>query len=84
MRFGNISYEEQDLVSWDHKWHPPDKVERDLEWVWGSTPEAIVKFVAGRFGVHQHVVNLTPLWLRPLIYIYDFGCSLLYNRGATQ
>ena len=61
MHYGEISYDEEDVQSWDQRWRPSEKTVRDLGGDWKSIPVAKVLFVTnGVGGVYCKVVKVKP------------------------
>ena len=61
MRYGEISYDDEDVQSWDQKWHPSEKTVQDLARDWRSIPVAKVMFITnGVGGVYCKVVGMKP------------------------
>ena len=58
MRYGEISYDDEDVQSWHQRWHPSEKTVQDLRRDWRSKPVANVLFIAnGVGGVYCKVVK---------------------------
>ena len=50
LRYGEISYDEEDVQSWDQSWRPSEKTVQHLRRDWKSTPVAKVSFISNGFG----------------------------------
>ena len=50
MRYGEISYDDEDVQSWDQRWHPSEKTVQDLGRDWRSIPVAKVLFISNGVG----------------------------------
>ena len=50
MRFGTISYEEEDVKVWDQRWEPSGMIVRHLSKDWMFRPHANIRFVATADG----------------------------------
>ena len=50
MHYGEISYDDEDVQSWDQRWRPSEKIVRDLRRDWRSIPVAKVSFIANGVG----------------------------------
>lgn len=81
MRYGQISYDEEDVHSWDQRWKPSEKTVRDLGRDWNSKPVAKVLFITnGVGGVYCKVVEVKPLkegicaWLCALFILCIWWC----------
>jgi len=59
LHHGEISYDEEDLQSWDQGWRPSEKTVRDLGQDWKTVPVAKVLFITnGVGGVYAKVVEV--------------------------
>ena len=62
MRYGEISYDDEDVQSWDQRWHPSEKTVQDLVRDWRSIPVAKVLFITNGVGsVYCKVAGVKPL-----------------------
>ncbi len=50
LRYGKISFESYDVVTWDGTWQPPESVEERLEQQWKSTRLANLKIFIDENG----------------------------------
>ena len=50
MRYGEISYEGEDVEDWDHRWQPSEKTVHDLRRDWKSVAVAKVMFITNASG----------------------------------
>ena len=50
MLYGEISYDEEHVQSWDQRWRPSEETVRDLRRDWRSTPVAKVLFTSNGVG----------------------------------
>ncbi|CAH3119389.1 unnamed protein product [Pocillopora meandrina] len=57
LRFGKISYREEDLKAWDQRWEPSEKVVRHLLQDWMCRPLGNVRFVATANGGVSYIVR---------------------------
>ena len=57
MYYGEISYDDEDVQSWDQRWRPSEKAVRALRRDWRSIPVAKVSFITNNVGR----VNYTPV-----------------------
>lgn len=61
MYYGELSYDGQDVQTWDKRWRPSEKAVRDLRRDWRSIPVAKVSFITNNVGG----VNYTPAKVKP-------------------
>ena len=58
MRYGEISYDDEDVQSWDQRWRPSEKTVQHLARDWRSIPVAKVLFISNGVGdVYCNVVK---------------------------
>ena len=50
MHYGEISYDDEDVQTWDQRWRPSEKTVRDLKRDWRSIPVAKVLFISNGVG----------------------------------
>lgn len=50
LRYGKISFESHDVVTWDGTWQPPERVKESLEQEWKSTRLANLKIFIDENG----------------------------------
>ena len=50
MRHGDISYDDEDVQSWNQRWRPSEKMVQDLGREWRSIPVAKVFFISNGVG----------------------------------
>lgn len=59
LRYGIISFEENDVEVWHQRWQPSEKAVQDLGQKWESIRDAKVKFIANNAGgVNCHVFKV--------------------------
>lgn len=80
MRYGEISYQETDVVKREDEWKPPDEYEADLMERYRSSPEAKVKFLSEGNGAIRSVVIVdeTPCWRKCCMFFVN--CFLGFIR----
>lgn len=80
MRYGEISYQETDVVTREDEWKPPDECEADLMARYRSSAEAKVKFLSKGNGDIHFVVNVdeTPCWRKCCMFFVN--CFLGFFR----
>jgi len=64
LRFGELSYADDDLVVRENTWYPPEEILQSLRRQFGSTPEVQVKLVVRQNTVVQNVYILKHPWWR--------------------
>lgn len=81
MRYGQISYDRQDVENWDQRWQPPERTVRDLERDWKSVAVAKVLFITNASGgVFCRVFEVKPRregiipWLIALLFLCMAWC----------
>ena len=81
MHYGEISYDDEHVQSWDQRWRPSEKTVQDLGRDWRSIPVAKVSFITnGVGGVYYKVVQVKPRregfwqWLCALFILCLWWC----------
>ena len=83
MYYGEISYEERDIVKRVDEWQPSDKNKTDLMEQHGSIPEAKVTFVSeGNGAISWDVAEGIPWWRRCAIFVV--ACAAACWAGFTR
>ena len=77
MRFGKISYKEEDVKVWDQSWEPSEKVVRHLLQVWMFRPLANVRFVAKANGGVSYIVRPRGFCYGLFLILWAFIISCL-------
>ena len=77
MRFGKISYKEEDVKVWDQSWEPSEKVVRHLLQVWMFRPLANVRFVAKANGGVCYIVRPRGFCYGLFLILWAFIISCL-------
>ncbi|XP_022804620.1 uncharacterized protein LOC111341860 isoform X2 [Stylophora pistillata] len=69
MRFGRISYKDEDVKVWDHRWKPSETIVRRMSNDWMFRPLAKISFVAqANGGVSYSVLPQSIcVWLRAIL-----------------
>ena len=69
IRFGRISYEEEDVNVWDQRWEPSGMTVRELSNDWMFKPLANIRFVATANGGVTHIVRpqSIAIWLSAVL-----------------
>ena len=69
MRFGRISYEEEDVNVWNQRWEPPGMIVRHLSKDWMFRPLANIRFVATADGnvSYRVVPQSIAIWLSAVL-----------------
>ena len=62
LRCGKISFESDDVKTWDGNWHPPEDVEESLEQEWKSTRLANLKMFINENGALCTKVEPKSRW----------------------
>ena len=61
IRYGEISYEGEDVEDWDHRWRPSEKTVHDLRRDWKTVAVAKVLFITNTSGgVLCRVIEVKP------------------------
>ena len=81
IRYGEISYHNEDVLKWKERWQPPERLENDLRKRHQKKPEVKVWFYLDEYGEAQCTVIETTLGCSTRLNNYLFFCfAWLWNR----
>ena len=76
LRYGELSYDVDDLQKMEENWYPPQEIRQSLQNQYKSTPEAQVKLVVRQNRLIQNVNILKyPLWK-----FWRWQCTLFWAK----
>ena len=80
MRYGEISYHNEDVLKWKERWQPSERLENDLRMDHQKKPEVKVRFYSDKYGrVQCTVIETTPGRSTRLKNYLCFCLALLWN-----
>jgi len=75
LRYGEISYDEEDVQIWEKSWRPSEKIVQDLRRDQTSIPVVKVSFISnGGGGVSYNVVPVKQTDFWPWLYARFISC----------